>query len=186
MKATSYGGEQVDVPSLGKREEDLIIADRWIDFFQEDQTVTHNKPTIPETVITSASLPQQPEEEGGGSSLMTQKASEEIYPQALTTRIIKRDISKVNSIRAYVPEGLVLPENCPCKEQIYWFLGLLYWKHLEQRESWDMPVNLKYDHLRDNIPNWPEVWRWCDGWLVHRDRYSPGEKAYGYWTAMPY
>lgn len=117
---------------------------------------------------------------------MTQKASEAIYPQALTTRIIKRDISKVNSIRAYVPEGLVLPDNCPCKVQICWFLGLLYWKHLEQRESWDKPVNLMYDYLRDNIPNWPEVWRWCDGWLVHRDRYSPGEKAYGYWTAMPY
>lgn len=169
MKATLYGGEQVPV-----------------DVFHEDQNVTHNKPQIPEKVVTSALLQQDPEKEGGGSSLMTQERSEVTSHTQLTASINKKGNSTVNTVRAYVPEGLDLPDNCPCKEQIYWFLGVLYWKHLEQREKWDKPINLKYDHLRDNIPNWPEVWRWCDGRLVHRDRYSPGEKAYGYWTAMPY
>ena len=146
----------------------------------------HNKPNIPEKAITSASLQQKQEKEGGGSSLMTQKASQDITSKTFTTSVIKKDKSTVNTVRAYVPEGLDLPDNCSCKEQIWWFLGLLYWKHLEQRLPWGEPIPLMYDHLKANIPNWPEVWRWCDDWLVHRDRYSPGEKAYGYWTAMPY
>lgn len=159
MKATLYGGEQF---------------------------VTHNTPQNPEKVVTSDLLQQDQEKGGGGSSLMTQERSEVTYNKQLTASINKKSNSTVNTVRAYVPEGLDLPDNCSCKEQIWWFLGLLYWKHLEHRLPWGEPIPLMYDHLKNNIPDWSKVWRWCDGWLVHRDRYSVGEKAYGYWTAMPY
>jgi hypothetical protein len=178
--------KEVVVPILGKKGEDLVIAVSWVDVFRKEQTETPNKPELSETIVNSASLEQESDEEAGGSSLMTQNASQDIALKQFTTSIIKKDKSTVNTVRAYVPEGLVLPDNCPCKEQIYWFLGLLYWKHLEQRLPWGEPIPLMYDHLKANIPDWPAVWRWCDGWLVHRDRYSVGEKAYGYWTAMPY
>src|SRR5205085_461820 len=41
---------------------------------------------------------------------------------------------------------------------------------------------------RDNIPDWPKVWKWCDQLrLVERTAgYTPRERSYGYWTALPY
>ena len=139
------------------------------------------------TERNSDSLQLQEEDGGEKGSLMTQNALKTPILQGFKDNSKNRGTGTVNSVRAYVPEGLELPYRCPCKEQIYWFLGLLYWKHIERRESWDRPINLMYDHLRDNIPNWPEVWKWSKGWLVERTPgYTPGERAYGYWTAMPY
>jgi len=83
---------------------------------------------------------------------------------------------------------LKLPDSCPVREQIWWFLGILYWKYFERREPWDTPIELLSKHLKVNIPSWSEVWRWCDGHrLVQRTAgYTPGERGYGYWTGLPY
>lgn len=180
--------KQLVVPILEHKGELLVIADSWVDVFHEEQTTKQNKPNLPETTVTSALLEQGKEGGGGWGSLMTLKESEVLPPKGITDTRRKTDICKVNSVRAYVPEALLLPENCPVKEQIWWFLGLLYWKHLERRETWETPVNLMYDFLKANIPNWPTVWRWCDGLgLVERTAgYTPGERSYGYWTASPY
>ena len=183
----SKSDTQVAVSIAEEREDVIVVEENCVEVYGEEQTVKQNETRLPETTVKSSSQSVQEEEGGGECSLMTQEVTEDPYPQALTAIINKKDTSKVNNLRAYVPEGLVLPDNCSCKEQIYWFLGLLYWKHLERRESWDKPINLMYDYLKDNIPNWPEVWRWCDSLeLVMRNGYTPGEKAYGYWTAMPY
>lgn len=180
--------KQLVVPILEDKGELLVVADSWVDVFTEEQTTKQNKPILPETTVTSALL--QPEQEGGGGegSLMTHKESEVVPPKDITDTRLKTDIRKVNSVRAYVPEALILPETCPVKEQVWWFLGLLYWKHLERRETWETPINLMYDFLKANIPNWPTVWRWCDGLgLVERTPgYTPGERSYGYWTSLPY
>lgn len=180
--------KQLVVPILEDKGELLVIADSWVDVFHEDQTTKQNKPELPETTVTSALLKLKQKGGGGEGSLMTPKESELQSPKDITNTRLKTDICKVNSVRAYVPEGLILPDNCPVKEQVWWFLGLLYWKHLERRETWETPINLMYDFLKANIPQWPEVWRWCDGLeLVKRTPgYTPGENAYGYWTALPY
>lgn len=180
--------KQVVVPVLENMGDCLVVADGWIDVFTEDQTVNQNKPELPETTVTSALLQLNQEGGGGEPSLMTPEESELLSPKDIADTRLKTDICKVNSVRAYVPDGLLLPDNCPVKEQIWWFLGLLYWKHLERRETWETPINLMYDYLKANIPNWPEVWRWCDGLrLVERTPgYTPGVNAYGYWTALPY
>lgn len=180
--------KQVVVPILEDNGDYLVIADSWVDVFDVDQTTKQNKPELPVITVTSDLLQQ--EQEGGGEegSLMTPKESEVISPKDITDTRHKTDICKVNSVRAYVPDGLLLPDTCPVKEQIWWFLGLLYWKHLERRETWETPINLMYDFLKANIPNWPTVWRWCDGLgLVKRTPgYTPGERSYGYWTSLPY
>jgi hypothetical protein len=180
--------KQVVVPVLEDKGDCLVIADGWVDVFTEDQTTMQNKPELPETTVTSALLQLKKEGGGGEGSLMTPKESEIQSPKDITSKNPKTDICKVNSVRAYVPEGLQLPDNCPVKEQIWWFLGLLYWKHLERRETWETPVNLKYDFLKANIPNWPDVWRWCDGLglVVRTSGYTPGARSYGYWVALPY
>ena len=119
---------------------------------------------------------------------MTPKESEVIEITSLATNGDKLPSDSVNSVRAYIPEGLNLPDNCPVKEQIWWFLGLLYWKHLEQREPWEKPIHLMYDYMKNNFPNWPEVWRWCNriGIVERTAFYTPGDRSYGYWTALPY
>lgn len=180
--------KQLVVPILEDKGELLVIADIWVDVFHEDQTTKQNKPELPKTTVTSALLQQEQEGGGGEGSLMTPKESEVMFHKDITDTRLKTDICKVNSVRAYVPEALVLPDTCPVKEQIWWFLGLLYWKHLERRETWETPVNLMYDFLKANIPNWPTVWNWCEGLkLVKRTPgYTPGERSYGYWTALPY
>jgi hypothetical protein len=180
--------KQVVVPILEDNGELLVIADRWVDVFHEDQTTKQNKPNLPVTTVTPALLQQEKEGGGGEGSLMTQKEPELQFHQDITDTKHKTNICNVNSVRAYVPEGLLLPDTCPVKEQIWWFLGLLYWKHLERRETWETPINLMYDYLKVNIPNWPTVWKWCDGLgLVERTPgYTPGERSYGYWTALPY
>ncbi|MEI8381656.1 MAG: hypothetical protein WCJ09_16120 [Planctomycetota bacterium] len=180
--------KQLVVPILEDKGELLIIADDWVDVFTEDQTTKQNKPELPESTVTSALLKQEQEGGGGGPSLMTPEESEVQSLQDITDTRLKTDICKVNSVRAYVPEGLLLPDNCPVKEQIWWFLGVLYWKHLERRETWETPINLMYDFLKANIPQWPTVWKWCDGLgLVERTPgYTPGERSYGYWTRLPY
>lgn len=180
--------KQLVVPILEDNGELLVIADSWVDVFTEDQTTKQKKPKLPETTVTSALLQQEQEGGGGEGSLMTPNESEVMSPKDITDTRLKTDICKVNSVRAYVPEALVLPDTCPVKEQIWWFLGLLYWKHLERRETWETPMNLMYDFLKANIPNWPTVWKWCDGLgLVERTPgYTPGERSYGYWTALPY
>lgn len=180
--------KQLVVPILEDKGELLVIADSWIDVFTEEQTTKQNKPKLPETAVTSALLQQEQDGGGGEGSLMTPKESEVLSPRDITDSSRKTDICNVNSVRAYVPEGLFLPDNCPVKEQICWFLGLLYWKHLERRETWETPINLMYDFLKANIPNWPTVWRWCDGLgLVERTAgYTPGERSYGYSTSLPY
>lgn len=180
--------KQLVVPILEDNGELLVIADSWVDVFHENQTTKQNKRQLPETTVTSDLLQQTEKGGGGEGSLMTPKESEVLPNKDITDTRPKTDICKVNSVRAYVPEALVLPDNCPVKEQIWWFLGLLYWKHLERRETWATPVNLMYDFLKANIPNWPTVWKWCDGLgLVERTPgYTPGERSYGYWTSSPY
>lgn len=172
-------------PIVGEEDHYLVIAVRWYEVYTEDQTVLKYQQE------TSSSLGQPVEEDKGTpeeGSLMTQKVSETPENKANATIDDNESRRTVNSVRAYVPEGLVLPDNCPVKEQIWWFLGLLYWKHLEQRLPWDEPINLLYDHLKGNIPHWPEVWRWCERLrLVQRTAgYTPRERSYGYWTASPY
>jgi hypothetical protein len=180
--------KQLAVPILEDKGDCLVIADGWVDVFTEDQTVKQNKPELPESTVTSALLQQEQEGGGGEGSLMTPKESEVLSHKDITDTRLKTDMCNVNNVRAYVPDGLLLPDNCPVKEQIWWFLGVLYWKHLERRETWETPINLMYDFLKANIPNWPTVWRWCDGLgLVERTPgYTPGERSYGYWTALPY
>lgn len=175
------------IPVLGDQADSLVIVDKWIEVFDEDQT-SDAKQKSTRNIIIKNNLQMKKMKEGGESALMTAKEPEGIAPQSLTASDIKKPTSKVNNVRAYVPEGLTLPDNCPVKEQVQWFLGTLYWKHLEQRLAWDAPINLKYDYLKDNIPNWPEVWAWCSNLhLIERTSgYTPGERSYGYWTALPY
>ena len=174
-------------PILGEQNDMLVIATKWDEVFTEHQT-EERKPQSPNSkVVNLNSNSLKEREEGGESALMTQEPSEPHSSSGLMSSAAKTPKSTVNSVRAYVPEGLSLPDNCPVKEQVWWLLGLLYWKHLERRLPWDEPIHLKYDYLKDNIPNWPEVWAWCDQRLVKRTPgYIPGEKAYGYWTALPY
>lgn len=183
--------DKVAVPILDDQGEFLVIALKWCDVFDKSQAVKQNKPKVFQEAVNSALLQLQQEEKEGGEgwkgSLMTPKVLEMPISDGVSSNSEKSRKGTVNSVRAYVPEGLDLPDQCPVKEQIYWLLGLIYWKHLERRLPWDDPINLKYDYLKANIPNWPEVWRWCDGLgLVNRDGYTPGEKSYGYRTALPY
>lgn len=165
----------------------LQLVVEWFDVFSEEKT---SPKQISQKVLSPSNshvvLPEGGRGEGEGSS-MTLKESEPYFPQTVTTNGDKTGKPSVNSVRAYVPEGLILPDNCPVRQQIWWFLGLIYWKHLEKRLPWDEPIHLKYDYLKDNFPNWPEVWRWCEGRLVERiGGYTPGLKSYGYRTAAPY
>jgi len=176
------------VPILKEMDDCLLIVDSWYDVFSESQAVKHGTVNTKVPVVTSASIQQEEGENPEWGSLMTQEVSELPVLTDVTDTHKKQDNSNVNNVRAYVPEGLILPDNCPIKEQLWWFLGLLYWKHLEQRQPWDTPINLMYDHLKQNIPNWPKVWESCDrlGLVERTAGYTPGERAYGYWTALPY
>lgn len=165
----------------------LQLVVEWFDVFSEEKT---SPKQISQKVVSPSDcpvvFPERGRGEGEGSS-MTLKESEPSFPQTVTTNGDKTDKHCVNNVRAYVPEGLILPDNCPVRQQIWWFLGLIYWKHLEKRLPWDEPIHLKYDYLKDNIPNWTEVWRWCEGRLVERPGgYTPGLQSYGYRTAAPY
>lgn len=93
-----------------------------------------------------------------------------------------------NTLRSYVPEGLTLPADCPVKAEIYYFVSLLYWKHLEKRLDFSEPVPLMATFLRRNIPEWSNVWHWCESRLalVERDFYIKGERSYGYRLREPY
>jgi hypothetical protein len=66
-------------------------------------------------------------------------------------------------------------------------LGLIYWKHLEERLPWESPIPLKAAYLKENIPDWPAVWKTCERLgLVERDYYCPHERSYGYCLVEPY
>ncbi|HMP57777.1 MAG TPA: hypothetical protein PKD86_00365 [Gemmatales bacterium] len=176
-------GAWVD-PVLGEDGAYIICTDDWYPVFRKDQAIPKDTSTETEPISNKEEKEEEPR---GKGSLMTQKASETPQIKGYSTTDHGSRTPSVNSVRAYVPEGLTLPDNCPVKEQIFWFLGLLYWKHLEQREPWEKPINLMYDFLKDNIPQWPEVWRWCDARFVERTAgYTPGDRSYGYWTALPY
>ena len=167
----------------------LLLGDSWAEFFADIQKPKQNhsdQSEVPQSSDNTASLQPKQEEGGGKGSLMTPSMSQVQSVTGVTDNKQLKVISKVNSVRAYVPEGLSLPDDCKCKEQIWYFLGLIYWKHLERRETWDTPIRLKYDYLKQNIPNWSDVWKSCEGWLVSRTGYTPGERSCGYWTEMPY
>ncbi|PQO42295.1 hypothetical protein [Blastopirellula marina] len=100
-------------------------------------------------------------------------------------------------VKAYVPEGLELPSECPVQREVWYFLGVLFWKQLDrerysewrEREfTWDEFANLKYDYLNRLPGRWNEVWKWCVKLdLVERTRdYVPGVRAYGYRLAEPW
>ena len=177
-------------PVVSQDNEFLILASKWIDVFSVSQTVFDKKETIQESSVTSVSSNQfnSNNTRGGVPSSSMKRIKTEVYsPKRLTTNETISDNCSINNVRTYVPEGLNLPDNCPVKHEIWWFLGLLYWKHLEQRLPWDYAVNLKYEYLHANIPHWPEVWKTCQSMeLVGRNSYSPGDKSYGYWTKPPY
>lgn len=175
-------------PILGQIGDCLVIAERWKDVFNEEQTKERKKTT--DNKVNKNNIQNNKKKCKGvsNSALMTPKESEHVPAKELAINASNKAKSKVNNIRAYLPEGLTLPDDCPVKEQIQWFLGLLYWKHLERRLAWDAPIILKYDYLKENIPRWPEVWAWCNNLhLVERTAgYTPGERSYGYWTALPF
>lgn len=177
--------EPVLIPDVDNEFVQLVVD--WFEVFSEENTrpkQISQEVLIP--IICPVVFPEGGRGRGEGSS-MTPKESQQFTPKTVTTNGEKTGKPCVNNVRAYVPEELVLPDNCPVKEQIWWFLGLIYWKHLEQRLPWHKPIYLKYDYLKENIPNWPEVWRWCEGRLVERiGGYTPGLRSYGYRTAEPY
>jgi hypothetical protein len=164
------------------------VARSWYYVFQKEQTIP----------ITSKRTPKKEgKEEGtigeevgttGEGSLMTEKCSQVIEGKGLTNEKCESNRSSVNKIRAYVPEGLVIPDTCTFRHGIWYFVGLIYWKHLEQRLKWDEPIALKYDYLKANIPDWTKVWRWCQAnRVVERiGGYAIGDHSYGYRTANPY
>lgn len=177
-------------PVVSQDDEFLILASKWFDVFCLSQTVSSKKETLQESSVNTVSSIQHQEintREGVVPSSMNGKKTEAQTAKTFTTNGTGSDNCSINNVRAYVPEGLVLPDDCPVKREIWWFLGLIYWKHLEQRLPWDQAVNLKYEYLHANIPRWPEVWRTCQQLeLVGRNSYSPGEKSYGYWTQPPF
>ncbi len=132
----------------------LKIGAKWIYVFSKEQT----------TLITPKSKKKETkEEEGtrGEGSLMTEKCSQVLDNSGLRATLCEAATSSINNVRTYVPEGLIIPDTCTVRHSIWYFLGLIYWKHLEQRLKWDEPVALKYDYLKANIPDWVKVWDWC-------------------------
>lgn len=89
---------------------------------------------------------------------------------------------KVNNLKTYVPEGLDIPEELPYGDGVRHLIGTIYWQQLEGRLRWDQGVNLKYDYLRSNIPNWKKVWNWAkDNGVVERvGGYAVGDHSYAY------
>ena len=100
----------------------------------------------------------------------------------------KNEANSVNNVRCYVPEGLLDLQNCPVRHEVWYFLSLVYWKHLEQRVSWQEPIRLKWDYLKENIPDWANVWKYCEHKrLAERIvGYAVGSRSYGYRTCSPY
>jgi hypothetical protein len=177
-------------PIVSEDNDCLIVALNWFDVFSEQQAIPKEMKSSGKSLLLQIFQRNSNNTEGGGagSSLMMENKLQVQECQTVTPNGNEKDISEVNKIRTYVPEGLSLPINCPVKHQIWWFLGLIYWKHLEARLPWSQPVSLKGEYLRDNFPNWTEVWRYCYAMkLVERSAgYTPGEKSYGYSTALPY
>lgn len=172
-------------PVLREEGDYLIITDKWYEVFRQDQAIPKNPK---QTAVSPTAKQEEEEGTGGEGSLMKEKMSETPQIKTFSTTGSRDQDFSINSVRAYVPEGLVLPDNCPVKEQIWWFLGLLYWKHLELREPWDTPISLMYKHLKVNIPHWSEVWKWCErlGLVDRPPGYTPTEQSYRYRTALPY
>lgn len=159
----------------------LKVGAKWIYVFNKEQT----------TLITPKSTKKETkEEEGtrGEGSLMTEKCSQVLDKSGLRATLCEAATSSVNNVRTYVPEGLIIPDTCTVRHSIWYFLGLIYWKHLEQRLKWDEPVALKYDYLKANIPDWVKVWDWCQANRVAEriGGYSVGSHSYGYRTCEPY
>ena len=161
----------------------IKIGAKWSYVFSKEQT----------TLITPKSKSKKKEtkeEEGtrGEGSLMTEKCSQVLKKSGLRATLCKAATNSVNNVRTYVPEGLIIPDTCTVRHGIWYFLGLIYWKHLEQRLEWVEPVALKCDYLKANIPDWVKVWDWCQAnRVVERiGGYTVGSHSYGYRTCEPF
>lgn len=176
-------------PIIDEVDDILIVAVDWFDVFTESQTIDKDSAsTAIKSLLnkTNTNLGNTRGGTGDGSSMMENKTQVSVK-QSLKINENEVESNSVNNVRAYVPEGLILPDKCSVKHEIWWFLGLIYWKHLEERLPWNQPVNLKMEYLRENIPNWSEVWNVCDQMLVDRTAsYTPSERSFGYMTALPY
>jgi hypothetical protein len=159
----------------------LKVGAKWFYVFKENQTTL---------IISKSKNKERKKEEGtrGKGSLMTEKCSQVLDKSGLRATLCEAATNSVNNIRTYVPEGLIISDTCTVRHGIWYFLGLIYWQHLEQRLKWEEPVNLKYDYLKANIPDWVKVWDWCQAnRVVERiGGYTVGSHSYGYRTCEPY
>lgn len=88
----------------------------------------------------------------------------------------------IKGVKTYVPESLELGDSFKFKDHIHYLVGRIYWKQLEGRLTWDSYVSLKAAYLRENIPQFAEVWKWCVRLrIVERSsHYVQGSQSYGY------
>jgi hypothetical protein len=89
---------------------------------------------------------------------------------------------KVNNLKSYVPEGLDIPDDLTFGDGVKYLIGTIYWQQLENRLHWDEGVYLKYDYLRENIPDWKKVWDWssANGVVERVGGYAVGNHSYAY------
>ncbi len=152
----------------------VVIAIKYYYVFRKEQTVTKPIPS------------KKKRELGESGSIMNGNRSEVLVLQGDNETQSEIAIDSVNNVRCYVPEGL-LDLRSPIRNSVWYFLHLLYWKHLESKVNWDIGINLQYRLLEENIPNWRRVWPYCENRLVERvGGYAKGLKSYPYRTCSPY
>jgi hypothetical protein len=110
-------------PVLKEEGDYATVAIKWYEVFSISQTTP--KPERKKKNSSISSKPSYKELPIQGSS-MTEKLSQQETTRRVVTNGNRSAIKVVNNVRAYVPEGLNLPDNCSVRHQIWWFLGLLF------------------------------------------------------------
>ena len=156
----------------------------------EEKTASNkdNSTVPPVTEITpSFSLSNTP----SLSSYMWKEYTESKDNKGLTANRSNSAKSKVNNLKAYVPEGLDLPENHPFRDEIFYVCGLIYWRQLDQRLSRETYIQLSKEALKDQIGQ--EAWAYIvknqlgEDKIFERDNwYCKGAKCYGYRLSLRY